>query len=119
MAGLSERVPRDMEPAIAGEELVGVFIDTKEVNKALELARVLGADVGSLAEEVLRVLDATDEGVDARVAEAGVDDNGTDQKAGGLQEHQAAISHVRHVLHGGLVIGVLFGVEELAQREMG
>jgi hypothetical protein len=57
--------------------------------------------------------------VDILVAEAGVDEDGADHLPGRFQEHHAAVDHVRHVLHGGLVIGVLFGVEELAQREMG
>ena len=76
MAGRAERTPRDVEPAGAGEELVGVFAGAEEVDQTLELARVLGADVGSLAEEVLGVLDATNQSVDARVTEAGVDDDG-------------------------------------------
>ena len=101
MPRCSKRIPRDVEPAIAGEELVDEFVGLQELHKALELARVLGADVGSLACEVLRVLDATDEGVDARVAEAGGDDDGADLKAGGFQKHQAAIDYVHYVLHGG------------------
>ena len=76
-----------MEPAGGGQELVGVFTGAKEVNKALKLLRVTRANVGSLAKEVLRALDATDQGVDARVAVAGIDDDGTDHLAGGFQEH--------------------------------
>ena len=86
-----------MEPAFAGEELVGKGVGLQERDQVLELGRVLGADVGSLACEVLRVLDATDEGVDARVAEAGGDDDGADLKAGGFQKHQAAIDYVHNV----------------------
>ena len=108
-----------MEPAGAGEELVSQIVSLEEVHEALELAGVLGADVGSLAKEVLRTLDATDEGVDARVAVAGGDEDGADQLAGGLQEQQAAIGHVRHVLHGGLVVGVFAQIEELAKFEVG
>ena len=74
-----------MEPAGAGQELVGEFMGFQEVNKALELLRVARADIGSLTEEVLRVTDTTDEGVDARIAEAGVDEDGTDYLAGGFQ----------------------------------
>ena len=70
MARSSKRIPRDVEPAITGQELVGVFTGSEEVDKALELLGVFGPDVGGLTEEVLRVLDATDEGVDARVAVA-------------------------------------------------
>ena len=108
-----------MEPAVAGEELVSQIVSLEEVHEALELAGVLGADVGSLTEEMLRVLDATNEGVDARVTVAGIDDDGTDHLAGGLQEHQTAIGHVRHVLHGGLVVGVLAQIEKLAQTKVG
>ena len=78
MSGCSEGIPRDMEPAGGGEQLVGVVVGAEIVDEALELARVLGANVGGLAKEVLRVLDATDEGVDARVAVAGGDEDGAD-----------------------------------------
>ena len=108
-----------MEPAVAGEELVSQIVSLEEVHEALELAGVLGADVGSLTEEMLRVANATDQGVDARVAVARIDDDGTDHLAGGLQEHQKAIGHVNHVLHGGLVVGVLAQIEKLAQTKVG
>ena len=114
MSWCCEGIPRDVEPAVAGQQLVSQIVSLEEVHEALELAGVLGADVGSLAEEMLRVLDATNEGVDARVAVAGIDDDGTDHLAGGLQEHQAAIGHVRHELHGGLVVGVLAEIKKLA-----
>ena len=115
----AEGIPRDVEPAGGGEELVGVGIGAEEVHKVLELLRVFRANIGSLAEDVLRALDATNEGVDARVAVAGIDDDGADKLAGGLQEHQAAIGHVHDVLHGGLVVGVLAQIEELAKFEVG
>ena len=119
MPGCGEWIPGNVEPAGAGEELVSQIVSFEEVYEALELAGVLGADVGSLTEEMLRVLDATNEGVDARVTVAGIDDDGTDHLAGGLQEHQTAIGHVRHVLHGGLVVGVLAQIEKLAQTKVG
>jgi len=108
-----------VEPAGAGQELVGVFTGAKEVHEALELAGVLGADVGGLALQMLRVANATNEGVDTGVAEAGVDDDGANHLAGGLQEHQAAIGHVRHELHGGLVVGVLAQIEKFAKFKVG
>ena len=125
----AEGVPRDVEPPVAGEELVGEFVSLEEGNEALELLRILGADVGGLAEQVLRVTDSTHEGVDARVAETGVDEDGTDCLSGGFQEHQTAVGHVRHVLHGGLVlcigratrgraIGVFARVDEFFQRKV-
>ena len=107
-----------MEPTCGGQELVSQIVSLEEVHEVLELAGVARANVGSLAKEVLRALNATDQGVDARVAVAGIDDDGTDHLAGGLQEHQAAIGHVRHVLHGGLVVGVFAQIEELAQQEV-
>ena len=71
--------------------MVSQIVSLEEVHEALELAGVLGADVGSLAKEVLRVANATDQGVDARVTVAGVDEDGANHLAGGLQKHQTAI----------------------------
>ena len=119
MSRSGEWVPGNVEPTCGGQQLVGQFVRLEEVHEALELAGVLGADVGSLTEEMLRVANATDLGVDARRAEAGVDDDRANHLAGGLQDHQAAIGHVRHVLHGGLVVGVLAQIEKLAQTEVG
>ena len=108
-----------MKPARTGEELVSQIVSLEEVHEALELAGVFGADVGSLALQMLRVANATDQGVDARVAVARIDDDGTDHLAGGLQEHQTAIGHVHYVLHGGLVVGVLAQIEKFAQTKVG
>ena len=66
----AEGIPRDVEPAGGGKELVGIGAGAKEGDEALELLRVFGADIGGLTKEVLRVLDATDKGVDTGVAEA-------------------------------------------------
>ena len=118
MAGRSEGRPGDVEPAGAGQELVGIFTTAEERDQTVELGGVLGADVGSLPQEVLGVLDAADQGVHAAVAEAGVDDDGTDGLAGRLQEHQTAIGQVGHGLQGGDVAGVLAEVQELVQRKV-
>ena len=48
VAGLGEGSPGDVEPVGAGEELVGELTSAEEVDKALELAGVFGADVGGL-----------------------------------------------------------------------
>ena len=90
-AGRGEGVPGDVKPVGGGEELVGMRATSEKVDEALELGWVLGMDVGGLADEVLGVLDAANEAVDPTVAEAGVDDDGADLKAGRLQEHQAAV----------------------------
>ena len=89
---------------------------SEKVDEVLELGWVLGMDVGGLADEVLGVLDAANEAVDPTVAEAGVDDDGADLKAGRLQEHQAAVGY--HDLHRGDVVGVFAQIEELAQQEV-
>ena len=83
----AEGSPGDVKPAGGGQELVGVFTGAEEVNEALELLGVFGADVGSLAKEVLGIGDATDKGVDARVAVARIDDDRANHLAGGLQDH--------------------------------
>ena len=99
VARLGEGVPGDVKPAGAGQELVCVLTTAQEVDQALELLRVLGADIGGLAETVLGVGDATDLAVHGLAAEAGVDDDGaTDGLTGGLQQHQTAIGHVHHGL---------------------
>ena len=53
VAGGGEGRPGDVEPAGAGQQLVGIGAVAEEIDQALELARVLGADVGSLSEQVL------------------------------------------------------------------
>lgn len=80
-----------MEPTCGGQQLVGQFVRLEKAHKIKELRGVLGANVGSLTKEVLRVFDTADKGVDARVAVARIDDDGANHLAGGLQEHQAAI----------------------------
>ena len=96
MAGLGEGTPGDVEPAAAGgQELVGVRMGAQEVDQAVKLLRVLGADVGSLALQVLRVADTADESVDARVTEARVDDDGaSDSLTGRLQQVTTTIDQV-------------------------
>jgi hypothetical protein len=87
MPGCGEWIPGNVEPAGAGEELVSQIVSFEEVYEALELLGVFGADVGSLAKEVLGIGDATDKGVDARVAVARIDDDRANHLAGGLQDH--------------------------------
>ena len=119
MAGVAEGVPRDVEPAAAGgQELVGQIVSLEEIDQALELLMVTGANVGSLAEQVLRVADTTHQAVDVLVAEAGVDEDGADHLSGRFQEHHAAVDHVRHVLQRGLVARVFLRVDEFLQRKV-
>ena len=50
--------PGDVEPAGAGEELVGVLPVFEEVHEFCELRRIFRTDVGSLADQVLGVTNA-------------------------------------------------------------
>jgi len=108
-----------VEPAGAGEELVGEGMGLQEADQLLELRGVLGADVGSLALQMLRAGDATHESVDTGIAETGVDDDGTaNGLAGRFQQHQAAIDHVGNLLRRRNVGRVPAGVAELRQRKV-
>ena len=115
MAGRREGRPGNVEPAAAGQELVGLRVVLQEVYQLLKLLRVLRAYVGGLTEQVLRVLNASHLAVYFVVAETGVDDDGSYHLAGRLQYHVAAIGHVRHSLHGGSVIRIFVQIEKLAQ----
>ena len=84
----------------------------------LELLGVLGSNICSLAKKVLGALDTANEGVDARIAEAGVDDDGPDFLTGRFQEHQTAVGQISDDLQRGLVVGVLLAVNEFFQREV-
>ena len=110
--------PGDVEPAGAGQQLVGILAVAEEVDQALELSGVFGADVGSLAQYVLRVLDASDESVNARVAEAAIDDDGSHLAACWLQQILATILQVKQHLRRWQVVGVLLQVEKLAQLKV-
>ena len=70
VAGRGEGRPRDVEPAGAGKQLVGEVVVAEEVDEALELSRIFRADVGGLADEVLRVAHTANQTVNATVAEA-------------------------------------------------
>jgi len=108
-----------VEPARAGQELVGQGVGFQEVDQLLELLGVLGADVGCAALEVLGVTDAADLAIDGLTAEAAVDDDGTaDGLAGGLQQLATAVGHVGYLLRRRNVGRVLAQVAELCQREV-
>ena len=115
----AEGTPGDVEPTAAGQQLVSHVVGLQERYQALELPRVLGTYVGSLAPQVLRVADTADESVDARVTEARVDDDGaSDSLSGRLQQLTATVGHVGNLLYGGDVVGILTEFAEFRQREM-
>ena len=70
VAGSGEGIPGDVEPGGAGEELVGEGVGFEEVDETLELSGVFGADVGSLADEVLGVANAPYPAIDGLITEA-------------------------------------------------
>jgi ubiquinone biosynthesis protein UbiJ len=107
-----------VEPAGAGQQLVGILAGAEKIDQTLELARVFGADVGSLAEQVLRVTDATHKSIHARVAEAGVDEDGTNHLACGLQQILATVLQVKQHLRRWQVVGVLPQVEKFRQMKV-
>ena len=98
MPGGGEGVPGDVEPAVAREQLIGVWAGLQILNQLLEFRWVCGADVGCLTQKVLRVTVTPHERIDTNVAKARVDDDGTDHLSGGLQQHLTAVGHVYDVL---------------------
>ena len=75
MSWLGERIPRDVKPTIAGQELVSIGTDLQELHQMLELGRIFRSDVGSLTNEVLRVLHTTHPKVHIFITEARIDDD--------------------------------------------
>ena len=79
-----EGIPRDVKPAVAGKELVGMLAEFEVIDEGLELCRITRADVGSLAEKVLGCSYAADSIVVFGITEAGVDDDRSGDQAGWL-----------------------------------
>ena len=95
MARDAEGFPGDVQPAVAGQELVGKLVSFQEIDQALELGRILRTNVGSTALKVLRVFDATYAAVHVGITEAGVNHNwATNCLAGRLKQISATINHV-------------------------
>ena len=118
MAGLAEGRPRNVKPAVAGQQLVGIGTVAEKIDQMLKLLRVLGADVGSLTRQMLRVSHTTDLTVVGLVTVARVDDDGADTPSGRFQQVQATILQVKHDLRRRKVVGMLLQVEELAQHKV-
>ena len=75
MSWLGERIPRDVKPTIAGQKLVSIGTDLQELHQALELGRIFRSDVGSLTNEVLRVLHTAHSTVYIFITEARINDD--------------------------------------------
>ena len=74
VAGWGDWVPGNVEPAGAGEELVGVLPFLEEIHELRELSRVLGIDVGSLTDEVLRFSNTANLTINCLASKSGIDD---------------------------------------------
>ena len=118
MSGLGKGLPGDMEPAVAGQELVGIFPRFEEIHQSLELIRILWADVGSLTKKVLGVLDTTYLAVDLGITIAGIDDDGADDQPCRFQQLITAVGQIDDILHRRDVLRIFPQIEELAQLEM-
>ena len=118
MAGLGEGSPGDVKPAIAGEELVGEVVASEEFHKPLKLFGIARADVGCLADEVLRVAHTAHPTVYGLTAETGVDDDRPHFEADRLQQLMAAVGQICHDLHRGDVFRVFAQIQELTQNKM-
>ena len=118
VAGRGVGVPGDVEPGGASEELVGEVVVAEEVDEALELSRIFGADVGGLTDKVLRVFYPAHLAIDGIVTEARIDDDWPDDGSCWLQQHQATIGQICHSLHRGDILGVFFQIQKLAQIKM-
>ena len=118
MAGLSERVPGDVQPGGGSQELVGVLPLPEELHERLELRRVLWTDVGSLADEVLGIADTAHLAIHGLTTETRVDDDRPHHEPRRLQQLMTAISQICHDLHRGDVLGVFVQIQELAQLKM-
>ena len=118
MSWLGKGSPRDVEPTLAREQLVGIFPVLQEVHECGELRRIFRADIGSLTDKVLGVLDAPNLAVHGLTTEARVDDDRSHHEASRFQQHVAAIGHVHHMLRRGDILWVLAQFAELAKREM-
>jgi len=107
VAGWREGIPRDVEPAIAGEELVGEGVLVKELHEALELRGIARTDVCSLPCQVLRVCHTPYPLVHLFAPEARIDKDGTYQLSGRFQQQVTAVGHVHHRLQRRYILRVL------------
>ena len=113
-----EGIPGDVEPAIAGEELVGVFADLQEFNEMPELRRVARSDVSCLAEKVLGGTDTPNLLIDFGIAEARVNDERSGYDSCRFEQQMAAIGQIRHVLQRRIVLRIFLQIQKLAQLKV-
>jgi len=118
MTGWREGIPGDVEPAIACEQLVGVFADLQEFNEIPELRGVLRPDVGSLTEKVLGSTDTPYPLVDFGISEPRVDDERSCYDSCRFEQQMAAVGQIDDDLHRWDVLRIFPEVKKLAQHKM-
>ncbi len=118
MAGRREGIPGDVKPAIACEQLVGVFADLQEFDEIPELRGILRPDVGSLAEKVLGSTDTPYLLVDFGIAKARVDDDRSGYDACRFEQQMTAVGQIYYILHRRDVLRILPEVKKLTQLKM-
>ena len=119
VAGDAEGCPGDVEPAVAGEELVGEVVGLQVFHEWPELGWVFRPDVGSTALKVLGASDTPYPLIDGLATETGIDDDGTtDGLPGRFQQLTTTVDHVGNLLYGRNVLGVLDEIAELGQTKV-
>ena len=118
VAGRREGIPGDVEPAIAGKKLVGVFADLQEFNEIPELRGVLRPDVGSLTEKVLGSTDTPYPLVDFGISEPRVDDERSCYDSCRFEQQMAAVGQIDDDLHRWDVLRIFPKVKKFAKPEM-
>ena len=113
-----EGIPGDVEPAIACEQLVGVFADLQEFNEIPELRGVLRPDVGSLTEKVLGSTDTPYPLVDFGISEPRVDDERSSYDACRFKQQMTAVGQIDNILHRRDVLRIFPKVKKFAKPEM-
>ena len=118
MTGWREGIPGDVEPAIACEQLVGVFADLQEFNEIPELRGVLRPDVGSLTEKVLGSTDTPYPLVDFGISEPRVDDERSCYDSCRFEQQMASVGQIDDDLHRWDVLRIFPKVKKFAKPEM-
>ena len=113
-----EGVPGDVEPAVARKQLVGKLPRSEEFHELVEHPWVFGLDVGSLAQQVLRVLDSANHTVHDFIPVAGIDDNRACDQPCRLQQLMTPVGQVCHHLHRRNVVWIITKLQELLQHEV-
>ena len=107
-----------MEPAIAREQLVGVFAARPDFDELPELRWIFRTDVGSLTKKMLGIADTPYLLVDFRIAEARIDDERSGYDTCRLKQQMAAVGQIDNILYRRDVLRVFLQIEKLPKFKM-